>query len=350
MKKWLIIVLALSAMTWLLVLPGVVGLVLSDRVPAWLAESAASAESRFESGWFSSRLALTDTHLAAELEARHVPPTRPGWLQVSGTVDLPPLVDGSRIDGFVRFDGRTRVALDAPELRLPGPPHTTIQALALELEQAPAGATRLELSAAGLGLANGHGLKVDYASPAGDLLRERVDETTSRLALALRLGEPADPQSLSLALSAAPINDAAFEELLDGLGQWQSARPDTYDEQLALLTLAGAWQGLASAGLVVELDHLTLGASTRMQGRWEAASGQPRISGDGQVEALLEGLTRIVALSRDQPDAVAEREARAWLRVLVERAWLIIEDERFRFAYPSDSADSDDAAASPAPR
>jgi hypothetical protein len=339
MKKLLIIVSTLVAATWLLVLPGVVGKIVGDRVPQWLSESAASSESRFESGWFGSRLTLTDTYLSAELEARHVPPTRPGWLQVSGTVDLPQLPDGSRVDGFIHIDGRTRVALEAPRFDFAGPTRTTLRAVDIEFEQSPAGMTRIDLDAARLGLVNANGLKLDYAGLSGQLQRRPVDETASRLALNLRLGEPSDPQFLELVMTAAPVDNAAFDELLAGLGQLSSARPDSYDAQLALLTLAGAWQGLASAGLVIELDRLSVGEASRLAGRWEIAAGQPLVTGAGKAEALLEWLNRIVALTRGQTTAAAEPEARAWIRILVERSWLRIDGERFRFAYPSGVGD-----------
>ena len=335
MKKWLIIILALAASTWFLVLPGAVGLIVSDRIEAWLNESAATAESRFESGWFSSRLALEDRVLAADLEARHVPPTRLGWLQVSGTMELPQLPQGSRLDGFIHIDGRTRVALESPRFDASGPTRTTLEAPRLSFEQTPTGQTDVDLEATGLGLSNTSGLALDYAGLKIELQRSPVDDTASRLALGLRLGAASDPQSLSMALVAAPVDDTFFDQLVDGIGQLSRARPDSYDAQLAMLTLAGAWAGLAEAGLVIDLEHFALGDGSEMEGRWETAAGQPRIIGSGRAEALLEFLNRIVALSRGQSPALAEPEARAWIRTLVERSLLTIDGERFRVAYPS---------------
>ncbi|MEE4330132.1 MAG: hypothetical protein V2J10_04640, partial [Wenzhouxiangella sp.] len=337
MKKWLIIVLVLAATIWLAVLPGVVGLVVGNSVEQWLDESAPTAESHFERGWFASRLALADTHLKADLAARHVPPTRPGWLEVSGEVDLRQLPDGGRVDGFMHINGRTRVAIVAPRFLAGVSTRALLEALTLEFEQHPAGHTRIDLGAAGLALANSAGLDLDYAGLELDLERGPVSDTASRLELELRLGESSDPQALALTLTAAPIDDLSFDQLLDGLGQLQRARPDSYDAQLALLTLAGAWAGLANAGLVIELDRLALGESSRLDGRWDVAAGQPRITGGGRSEDLLEFIKRLVSLTREAAPAAAEPEARAWIRTLVERTWLTLEGERFRFAYPSAS-------------
>jgi hypothetical protein len=107
------------------------------------------------------------------------------------------------------------------------------------------------------------------------------------------------------------------------------------DQQLALLTIAGAWQQLAEAGLEIELAELSLDRDTAFVGRWTAAGPSPLVRGGGHHQTLHTWLATIIGFTRAISPQTAEREASAWMAQLIEQQWLQIEDDRFEFQFPA---------------
>lgn len=76
MKKALIILTLALIATWLVLLPGLVGLYLARWLPSWLDEDAQTILTEQQSGWFSSAVQLEGPDWRLSARARHVPPTR----------------------------------------------------------------------------------------------------------------------------------------------------------------------------------------------------------------------------------------------------------------------------------
>lgn len=334
MKKLLIILVLLAAATWLVVLPGLVGLYINRGLPAWLEESGQASLSDHRGGWFSSSVKLDGADWQLSARARHVPPTRASWLELDGQLQSAWLAQPLDFEGILGLSGATQLRLSAERLLSRTEPAVTAAASLLDLQQTAPGAVEAKLRLVALSLDDSHGNHLAPGDSRLTLSWRRLDPEHSSLQLAVEMdGPPA-----GLAVRVEPIAIEPARELIQGIEQLQQARPDTIDQQMALLTIVGAWQQLAEAGLVIELGEVSLDAQTRLAGRWKTADGLPQIRGGGSLETLLGWAASLIGLGRGVSPETAEHEARAWLASLVDRQWLKPEGERFEFSFPPEAS------------
>lgn len=329
MKKTLIILVLLAALIWLLVMPAAVGAYLRTWVPDWLDELGVGDRSQFESGWFASDLTITDA-LTVDIQARHFPPLGLRWINLAGQLNSPLSDQPFDLRGHLSLQGRSRFDINGPNLAIDGNPRIGAGPVSLQLDQ-PLDATST--------------LRADIDQWViedtldNSLLAERLETTLSwqgmdddhlRLSLVLSAAEPA---GIELQLSAEPVQREALAGLIEGLQQLNQAPPDSTAQQFALLTVASAWQQLTSAGLVIELDELTVGSENRFTGRWDTRSGQPVIQGQAEQPTFVTNLTPIIGLAVKVPPREAETLLLDWLQALIERGWMTQTGDTLVFSY-----------------
>ncbi len=333
MKKAFIILVLLLAATWMLAMPALVGAFMRGWLPEWLEETAPTAETNYQVGWFSTRLDVSDQNLVADLRARHFPPLGLAWVDLSGTIHTDFADNGLRVAGQLGLTGRTDVRLNADAMTLASEPDIRTANAGLVFTQLVDGGAHVILDLTSLLMADRLGNHLNPDQLLARLDWTPLDEDHAHLELVLQL---TGPGMARLSLIAAPVHREAMAELLDGIEQLRAARPDTVDQQFALLTIAGAWQQLALAGLELDLREFSLAGDTVFRGHWRTGSSWPEIEGTGDINELLDWLVPIIGLSRQVSPEAAEREARAWLVELVDRDWLEPREERFRFRYGPD--------------
>ncbi len=333
MKKAFIILVLLLTATWLLAMPALVGAFLRGWLPDWIEETAPAAEASYQVGWFSTRLDVSDQNLVADLRARHFPPFGLAWVDLSGTIHTDFADNGLRVAGQLGLTGRTDVRLNADAMTLASEPDIQTANAGLVFTQLVDGGAHVILDLTSLLMADRLGNHLNPDQLLARLDWTPLDEDHAHLELDLQL---TGPGMARLSLIAAPVHREAMAELLDGIEQLRAARPDTVDQQFALLTIAGAWQQLALAGLELDLREFSLAGDTVFRGLWRTGSSWPEIEGTGDINELLDWLVPIIGLSRQLSPEAAEHEARAWLVELVDRDWLEPREERFRFHYGTD--------------
>lgn len=334
MKKALIILALLAIAIWLVILPGLVGLYIKRSLPAWLDESGPLSLTEQRSGWFSSSLKLDGPDWQLSARARHVPPTQAAWLELAGQLQPAWLEQPLDFDGALGLSGNSQLQLNTDRLATRTEPAIAAGASDLILQQSAPGQVEAHLALAALSLEDTLGNRLMPGDSRLTLNWHRIDPAHSSLHLNMKLDE--SPSKLMLRVEPIAIEPA--RELIQGIEQLQQARPETIDQQMALLTIAGAWQQLAEAGLVIELGELSLDAETRLAGRWVTADGLPVVQGAGQLETLLDWAASLIGLSRGISPEMAEREARGWLTSLVDAEWLKPEGERFEFSFPPENS------------
>jgi len=332
MKKAFIILVLLLAATWLLAMPALVGGFVRGWLPDWIEESAPESKASYQVGWFNTRLSLSDENLLADLQARHFPPMELAWIRLDGVIHTGFGDNGLRARGRLGLTGQTDIRLDAETLTLALEPVIQTADAGLSLTQQVDGSARLSLDLADVVMVDQLGNRINPDQALAELNWTTLDEDHAQLELDLRLTGPA---AARFSLAAAPVHREALAELLDGINQLRASRPDTMDQQFALLTIAGAWQQIAQAGLVLDLREFSLAGDTGFHGHWHTASNWPDIEGEGDFAVLLDWFSPIVGLSRQLSPEMAEGEVRAWLVELVDRGWLEPRGERFRFRYSS---------------
>ncbi|MFU8832552.1 MAG: hypothetical protein ACNA7J_10405 [Wenzhouxiangella sp.] len=330
MKKAFIILVLLLAATWMLAMPALVGAFMRGWLPDWLAETAPAAETSYQVGWFSTRLDVSDQNLVADLRARHFPPFGLAWVDLRGTIHTDFADNGLRVAGQLGLTGQTDVRLDADTTTLAYEPDIRTANAGLTFTQRVDGGAHVVLDLTGLLMVDRLGNRFNPDQALARLDWTLLDEDHAHLELDLQL---TGPGMARLSLIAAPVHREAMADLLNGIEQLRAARPDTVDQQFALLTIVGAWQQLALADLELELGEFSLAGDTVFRGHWHTASSWPEIEGTGDINALLDWFVPIIGLSRQVSPEAAEREARAWLLELVDRGWLEPKNERFRFRY-----------------
>jgi len=329
MKKTLIILILLGALLWLLVMPAAVGAYLRTWVPDWLDELGVGDRSQFESGWFASDLTIADA-LTVDIQARHFPPLGLRWINLGGQLSSPLSDQPFDLHGHLSLQGRSRFDISGPNLAIDGDPRIGAGPVSLQLDQ-PLDATST--------LTADIDQWVIEDTLDNALQTERLEMTLSwldldddhlRLALVLSAAEPAD---IELQLSAEPVQREALAGLIEGLQQLNQAPPDSTAQQFAMLTVASAWQQLTSAGLVIELDELTLGSENRFTGRWDTNAGQPVVQGQAEQSTFVTNLTPIIGLTAKVPPREAETLLTAWLQALNERGWMTRTGDTLLFSY-----------------
>ncbi|TVS11780.1 MAG: hypothetical protein EA419_07000 [Wenzhouxiangella sp.] len=333
MKRLVIIGFITGALIWLLALPILVGLFLGDWVEEWTADWPEPDAVDFRSGWFRSELNWTSADgIDLALQARHVPPLRPGLVRIEGLVSTPMTPEPAQLNGHLGLTGAWHLQGRVTKVASPATPGLEAHAVHINLAQPSGQPLTLILRAEQLR---------NRAEPAAPDLRDlrlmarhrSDDHEAHHLGLDLEL-EADNLGPAGLTLSAGPADPQALADLIDGLSQWATAQPDSLAQRMGLLTVAGAWQQLAAAGLVVQLERLRLGENVRLSGRWATALPQPQLEGGGQTTELIDWHVGLAtALAAQTPDQ-AELEARAWLMTLAQHGWIRLEEEHFRVQVP----------------
>lgn len=335
MKKAIIILTLAVIATWLLLMPGLVGFYLGRWVPAWLEESGQAGMAEHRSGWFSSDLRLDTPELRLTANMRHMPATRAAWLNLEGSAQPNWLDEPMQLEGQLGLLGNSRVTLSAQVLGTRTEPAMSSGPAELSLSQPSAGQLEAHLRLLDLNIRDQLGNHLDAGDTSLGTDWYRLDDEHAALSLRLSL----DQIRAGLDLQISPIAIEPLGDLASGLEQLRLARPDTMDQQMAALTIAGAWQQLAEAGLQIDLRELRLDPDTAFQGQWETSTGLPQIEGEGRLETLLDWTATLIGLARELPPESAEREARAWLSTLVDHQWITPMDERFEFRFPPPEAE-----------
>ncbi len=337
MKKTLIIGFIGLAAIWTLAMPAVVGVYLQDWVTEWLDEALPRSEAKPDSGWFETRLDLAEPPYTLAARARHFPLPGPAWVRLDAEISAPFAAKGIEADGHIGLTGNTRLALNAETLAWEGRAAVMLGSSRLDLDQRPGRRTRLELEGVDALALDAHGNRLAFERFDAETIWSLRDDELGRLEIRLDLTDEAG-QPAGLSIHAEPIRPDALADLVEGLEQLGRARPESMDRQIALLTLTGAWQQLAEAGLVIELETFRLDAESAVQGHWHVAADELVVRGDGSLAAIIDRLGPIVGLSLDLSPAEAERQLRDWLATLSANGWLTVEDGRFDFDYPPERA------------
>lgn len=328
MRKFFIISLLLVLAAWLLIMPAVVGLYLRDAVPEWLAEWSAPEQASFRPGWFGSELTWQpEADLRLSLNARHFPPLRIGWLQLDGELEAPLSTRPVLIDGHLGLTGGWHVHATAEDLQPLADSAVEARELRINLSQTAGQPFSL--------LLNAKELTLDKGSPPFSDLRVRglsrpLEGDRMRIGLDIELQAP-ELGAGRLTVRAGPIHPDQIDLLFQGLSQLAESTPGTMSEGMALITLVGAWQEMAAAGLVIELERLEFGASTRFEGRWIATRPEPVITGSGQISELNAWLHRLAPdgfpVDSSGPGSAVDR--------LAELGRLHTDRDQFQFSYPA---------------
>lgn len=334
MKKVLIIGLILVAAIWLLVMPALVGLSLRERVPMWLEDGALPPQSEYRPGLFSSHLKLADGGLVqGRIQARHLPFPGSAWIDLTGTLTTGHHNDRLDLIGRFGVSGAMDLRLTSPELSFSDQPHIQTGQTRISLDRNRRGSTRVDLDLADLRLADAHGNDLTFTRAEGEIHWRQRGEAPASLAAQITL-TGSRHGDLRLTFDAAPIDMQALSEMSSGIDQLRRARPDSLEQTLAMLTIGGAWQQLAAAGLTITVHEIGFDDRASFQGQWQTTNPQPEISGEGGIEALLDWFGPIIGLARSIDSQRAEQEARAWITALVDRDWMRVDASGFRFNYP----------------
>jgi len=344
MKKTLII-LVLLGLIWLLFLPGLVGLFLDRKVPSWLEARGWDEAARFESGWFASRLRIADDY-RLNLDARHLPPLGLSWLRLAGSVESGIGPSPINVEGRFGLTGHNTLQLRTGRLALDGPIRLDTGEARLALEQArdQSGLMRWQVEAAKLNdqlgnvlSGNEFGLSLAWAATprhSADSAGRHESQPKLDLQLSLHLDSISGP-TVDLKIDALSVQRAALVDLIEGLQQLSRSAEGTTARQLALLTVAGAWQQLSGDGLRIQLSTFQLGPATSFRAHWPGDEGSPLISGNGSIAASINTLSPIVGLTAGVDPATADRLIQAWLGQLEQQGWLRVENDQFEFRYPA---------------
>lgn len=334
MKKLLIILILILCATWLLILPGLVGLGLQQQLDYWQTEQADSPAWTLERGWFASRLAVEWPDQAPlSIKARHLPPTGGNWLRFGGEA---PSIAGLRdvvLDGRIDWNGQSQATLTALSTAWEGSISASSGASALQLEVTPGQQFYLSMGLADL-IIDGRDTAKLTAGLGQASIDWRVADTFGHLQLNLRLQsvEPVE-SALALQVSLSSIDPAALSLLAEGIDQLRQAPPESMAERLAWLNLLAAWHQLNQAGLLVEVDEARLGESITFMGRWPAGQSPVELSGHGRLDGLLLGLAPYVALVGQMPLETAEQQVMQWVYQATLDGWLHSDGDTFAFRY-----------------
>ena len=349
MKRILLIALTLIIGLWLVAGPLAVGTYLRTWGPAWIETWGPTTSHQFDSGWFESRMAAEwPDGSRMVLTGRHLPPTRPAWLALIGEFQSVRTPDPIRIKGRFGVFGNLELTMTSPRLKLNEAIELDAGRPAVRILQQASGAFELEANFAYLEMTDARANRLQLE--ASKLRVDWKPRSQNKADLELALDTGRDGQDPSHArLEFLHVDRRALAEFVTGFEQFRVARPDSFEARMAALTMAGAWQQLAEAGLEVELKRLDLDGQARFSGRWEPATGHPQISGDGITQSLLDWLQPIIGLVGDVDTEDAEREARAWLEALANRRWLHTQDDTFHFRFDGAKAGENRANTVPVP-
>ncbi len=329
-RRWPWLLLALLVALVLLA-PGLLGAFVHQRVSTTLAESWPEATVRWQRGWFASRVEAADGQVHLVLDLRHPPLDLAAPLAAGGTLTLADPEARIALDGALHWGLHLDVAARADDLRSNADVSIRADQPRLALWRGRDGALDLHLEAAALTLTgppdarlNTRDLTLTAAFDGGN---------PGHFELHLNATRPGRPAS-RLRLVADRIDAERANNLLEALSAALETRPGSATASIAWLGVASAWEQLARAGLVIELEPLVLNGAATLEGRWMPADGPPRWTGGGRLDTIEDWWIPIAGLARAEPSVQLREELRLQLEQAARTGRLVIDGDRFELRAP----------------
>lgn len=323
MKKLIVILVLLTAVTAVLGLPAAVGWFVQQGISNTVDERLPDARMEWDRGWFRSGVRIEGEDFNARLDFRHVSPDA-GWFSVDGLINLVEMTAAIDLDARLSLGGTLTVDAQAPALDVRGPVTWQYDAPSLRLVAKQGGDTSLSGSADGLLIVDGIGNRLAFAEPVLDftLTSESMQTASGRLTLtARRLGKPES----RIIVNLASINATAVAELVQALRQLAGAEPESAAAGLGAIGAASAWQQLAADGLTVELEELVLDGQARFSGQWIPDQRQLTLNGQGDRATIVDWWSNIVGLARQIPPEEGRTAARQALEDLAAKGAIALD-------------------------
>lgn len=340
MKRATIIVFGALAAIWLLIMPMLLGAYLRGRVPEWTAGWPEPEAVQWHPGWFQSHLTWQSSDgISLALRARHAPILKPGLVQIEGVISSPVSPDPAHISAHVSLAGGWHLTARISQIEDPGSLALIASDIALNLARPARQPLTLILTAGQLGSANSPAA-VPLA-PVRLMARQQQDpDGRQQLEMELKLRLLALGEA-RLRLVAGPADPATLGEWFEAVVQWAASEPNSLGQRLALLGLAAASQQLMADGLVVRVEQLALGETTRIAARWPDHGSLPGIEGSGQTTDIIAWYSALAVLFGGQSQAQAERTLQAMLLGLAQSGWVVVDGDAFALTppVPADPAD-----------
>lgn len=318
MKKLVLILALLLALTVVLGLPAAIGRLLHNGLSDTISENLPAAEVEWDRGWFRSGVRIEDKDFRARLDFRHAPLGPPGWISVQGLVTLTAPAATIDLTARLALDGSLALAASAPTLDMPGPVAWQYRAPIVRLDAGRDGEFEFHGAAESLLVVDGIGNRLSFVEPVLEASAQTASDRTSTARLTLetrRLGQ----QESRLALDLASVDRAAFGELVEALRQLSAAPPDSPAAGLGAIGAASAWQQLVAGGLRMEIEELVLDNQLSLSGQWQPNDKSFSLTGEGERATLLDWWTNIVGLAGQLPPEQARMAASQGLQDLAAR-------------------------------
>lgn len=314
MKKLILILVLLAAVTVVLGLPAAIGWFVHDKLSTTAAENLPEAQVEWDRGWFRTGMRIEDEDFSARLDFRHASPGA-GWLSVDGLVTLAEVAAAIDIDARVALDGTLSVNAEAPSLDVSGPVTWQYQAPSVQVNAKRGGDTAVLGNAGQLLIVDGIGNRLVFAEPVLDfkLQSESLQTASATLSLTTRRVGQAESR---LALNVDSINTPAFAELIEALRQLAAAEPDSTAAGLGAIGAASAWQQLVAAGLAIEIEELVLDGQVSLSGQWQPENKRFALTGAGDRATIVDWWSNIVGLAEQLPPEQGRSIARQALEDL----------------------------------
>lgn len=325
-------------LTLLLPAPWVVGKLVESWVTTGLGELHPGADYRYSRSWRRSRLEvrLADGSMLLA-HGRHAPLFPPGLATFDGML-LPagqpaPLQFAGRVGlgGGLTLSGE----MDALDWITDD---VSVSAENLELAVVSGRIHRLGLNAASLTAAAIGREPVDGPLALEDAVLDlvwRASDNRGKLAASLTVRRPGQPPS-ELDFILEEIGLEPLRLLIETILAWDDYRHDNLNRDMALLTVASAWQDIRQRGLTLELSVLELDGDFNLGGRWrfDRAHDANRIEGQGSRAALEAWAIPLIALGAGTGAGETARVFDELVEAMRERGWLNTEGERVTVSLP----------------
>ncbi|MDT8437874.1 MAG: hypothetical protein RQ729_02555 [Wenzhouxiangellaceae bacterium] len=317
-------------------LPALVGVLTQSRVQSALAERWPEVEQVWQRGWRQSRLVLRHDQLEAEIELEHLPLSPPGWLALRGRVRIesPP----ARVDltGRLGLTGRFELNGRSDALVLPGPPQWRYHQPGLRVTGDIGQTLAIELRSSTLDIADSAGNRLALTDTVLQLTVRQAQQGPLDLELGLQLTRAGQAES-RLQLALAGLDHDALIATIEAVRNLSTTEVGSAAHRLAQLSVLGALQQLADAGLAVLLEPLLLDGRVRVHGHWQPGQ-PPQITGGGPPATLHTWLAAIVGLHNGLAANEAHARASEQLAAIRQRGlaegWLQIQGDEWRIELP----------------
>ena len=327
MKKWLLLPIALVALVVLIGM-GLIGAWLPGQVEDSLEANWPDATPVIQRGWFSTSVVAQTSTSRLSLDFQHLPWWRGAWLTGVGELELTEPEARIDLDGLFSLSGHFQLNAESESVRWTSVEENRIEQLSVEFTLQRDRQGRLNADADTLIFSDRLGNRLDlrqidlekHWQPTGEDMREWM--------LDLQATAPQQPSS-RLSLKASSVEAEALTALIDSLSELNRAPPESLQAQMAGLGLLGAWQQLAQAGLILELNPLALDQQINITGRWQPGTNELQLSGGGSNRSALDWLAPIIGLSQQLTPQLAREQAWQFLENAENHNQLTIQGEQF---------------------